>query len=187
MAILPITVYGDDILRKKAKKIDNIDAKLLDIVNDMFETMYKADGIGLAANQVGLDMSLFIVDLSPVEGYEKLKPMIFINPQIIHFSDETDFLKEGCLSVPSVQAQVERPVGITLKYLDINGNEQMLERDDFLARVIQHEYDHLQGILFTDKVSKRDKSKISKDLIKIARREIEVHYPITEKERKLFK
>ncbi|HOJ38646.1 MAG TPA: peptide deformylase [Ignavibacteriales bacterium] len=187
MAILPITVYGDDILRKQAKKIDNIDGKLLDIINDMFETMYNADGIGLAANQVGLDKSIFVIDVSPVEGFEKLKPMVFINPEIIYKSDETDFMKEGCLSVPYIQGQVERPVGITIKYLDINGNEQLLERDDFLARVIQHEYDHLMGVLFTDKVNKRDKSKISKELIKIARREIETHYPITDKERKLFK
>jgi len=187
MAILPITVYGDDILRNKTKEVKNIDGKLVDIINDMFETMYNADGIGLAANQVGIDKSLFVIDVSPLEGFEKVKPLVMINPKILYTSDEKDFYKEGCLSVPYLTAQVERPIGITISYLDLNGNEQKLERDDFLARVIQLEYDHLNGILFTDKVNKREKSKLTRDLIKIAKREIEVHYKITEKERKLFK
>jgi len=181
MSILPVYVYGDDILRKKTKPIKNIDDDIVDFVNDMFDTMYKANGIGLAANQVGFDKSLFILDVSFLDGYEKLKPFVMINPKIISFSDETKVYEEGCLSLPDLRGSVIRPKHVTIQYLDINEKEITMETDDILARVIQHEYDHLHGIYFTDKLNTEDQKLVKRQLYKIHKRKIEVDYIITDK------
>jgi peptide deformylase len=179
MNILPITVYGDKILRKKAVKVNNVDNETLMLIKDMFETMRNANGVGIAANQVGSDKAIFVIDISVVEGYEKVKPMAFINPKIVYRSNETVIMEEGCLSVPSLKAEVERPEFIRIVYTDTNMQEQTLEADDYLARVIQHEYDHLKGILFTDKVDDVTKKQIKDELGYIKNRKITVDYPIT--------
>lgn len=181
MAIIPVTIYGDEVLRKKTKPVKEIDSKTVQIIKDMFDTMRNADGIGLAANQIGFDLSIFVVDLTPVEGYEDTKPLVMINPKIVSQSEELEYFKEGCLSVPMLSGEVLRPEGIEITYFDTNQKEQKLVTNDFFARVIQHEYDHLQGILFTDKVDKRTRKNMNKSLMKITQRDIEIGYPITEK------
>jgi peptide deformylase len=148
----------------------------------MFETMKNAHGIGLAANQVGIDKSIFIVDLRPVEGYEESSPLVFINPQIVTASDESVILEEGCLSLPNLRADVERPEIIELKYLDTDEKEHILEADDWLARVILHEYDHLIGKMIPDRVEAEIKKELSEELKNISSRNIEIDYQITDKE-----
>lgn len=182
MSILPVTVYGDKILTKKALPVEQITPEIIGFVQDMFDTMYNADGVGLAANQVGSDRSIFVIDLSPVEGFENTKPMTFINPKIVERSEETEPYEEGCLSLPFLRADVIRPIGIKIKYLDLKGEEQVFESDDFWARVIQHEYDHLQGKMIPDRVTDDLKKQLKKELIRIKNRDMDIPYPVTEKE-----
>lgn len=179
MSILPITVFGDDILRKKAAPITDINDDLILIVRNMFVTMHNANGIGLAANQVGVNRRVFIIDLSPVEGYEKFKPLTMINPKIVSKSDELEPYEEGCLSIPELKAEVIRPKGIEISFYDIDMKEHKIVVDDLVARVIQHELDHLNGILFIDHLDDETKKKIKKHLNKIKNRKLEVGYPIT--------
>lgn len=181
MAILPITVYGDKILRQPTKQIDKIDDLVIMAIRNMFDTMRNADGIGLAANQVGLDKSIVTIDLSPVEGYEKEKPIVLINPEITLESGESIMMEEGCLSLPNLRAEVERPKMIKLKYLDTNENIQEIEIDNLLARVVLHEYDHLIGKMIPDRVNQEIKKLLKKELEKIENRTMEVNYPITQK------
>ncbi|HSL89370.1 MAG TPA: peptide deformylase [Ignavibacteriaceae bacterium] len=180
MSILPITIYGDKILRKKVDQVTQIDDKTIELIRFMFDTMRNANGIGLAANQVGINKSIFVVDISPVENYEKYKPITIINPRIVNKSDETSSFEEGCLSIPDIRAEVIRPKEITIKYQDIDLSEQQIDADDLYARVIQHEFDHLKGILFTDLISDELKKQFKKSLNKIQKRKIEIDYPISE-------
>lgn len=180
MSILPITVYGDKILRKKVDRVTKIDDKTIELIKFMFETMRNANGIGLAANQVGVNKSIFVVDISPVEEYEKYKPVTMINPKIVNRSDELVTIEEGCLSIPDIRGEVIRPKEITIKYHDIDLNEQQIDADDLFSRVIQHEYDHLKGILFTDLISDELKKQLKKSLNKIQKRKVEIEYPISE-------
>ncbi|MFH1198514.1 MAG: peptide deformylase [bacterium] len=180
MAILPITVYGDKILREKAKPIKEVTNKTIDHIKDMFHTMRNANGIGLAANQVGLPDSIFVIDLSIVEGWEKTKPVAMINPKILEESDEQIILEEGCLSLPNIRADVERPEKIRIQYMDADEKEHIIEVDDLFARVILHEYDHLIGKMIPDRVKSRIKKKLQGSLKDIMNREIEIDYPITE-------
>lgn len=182
MSLIPVTVYGDSILRKTAKPIASVDDEVIRNIQDMFETMRNANGIGLAANQVGIDKKLFIIDLNGVDGYDNFKPLVFINPEIIQYSDELVVMEEGCLSLPDLRADVERSEIIKIKYLNTDEEEQELEADDWLARVILHEYDHLIGKMIPDRVDPRIKQKLQGDLIKIMKREIETSYRITERE-----
>jgi len=181
MAILPVTLYGDAILKKKAVRVTKVDAKILNLIDDMFETMHNADGMGIAANQVGSNKSIFVLDIRGVKGFEKTKPMVFINPKIVEYSEETTMIEEGCLSLPGIRSKVERPVGIKMTYQDLELNNHVLEDDDLLARVIQHEYDHLQATFFTDRLDAEGKKMVKKLLQKITARKVEVNYPVTEK------
>jgi len=181
VAILPITVYGDPILRKKAVPVKQIDDEIIGLIQNMFATMRNANGIGLAANQVDIDKQIFIVDVSPVEGYEKIKPVVMINPEIILQSDETVIMEEGCLSLPNLRADVERPESIKVRYLDTDENVQEIEADDLFARVILHEYDHLIGKLIPDRVNEEIKQALKEELQQIKNREVKVDYPITAK------
>ena len=180
MAVLPITVYGDKILRKKANKVTEVDLKTIELIKNMFDTMKNANGIGLAANQVGSDKSIFVVDISQVEDYEDTKPIALINPKIIERSEKKVLIEEGCLSIPDVREEVRRSESITIVYHDTDLNEHTLEADGLMARVMQHEFDHLQGILFTDLISDDLKKKYKKDINRIRKRKIEIEYPITE-------
>ncbi len=180
MTLLPVTMCGDKILRKKLAKVTEVDNETIELITNLFDTMRNANGIGFAANQVGADKSILIVDISLVEGFEEVKPVVLINPKITKYSDEKSVIEEGCLSIPDIREEVERPEAITVTYQDTDLKEHTLEADRLLARVIQHEYDHLQGILFTDLVSDEAKKRLKKPLSKIKKRKIEIEYPISD-------
>ena len=177
MSLLPITLFGDKILRKKVSKVKEINFETIKLITDMFETMHNAYGIGLAAPQVGADKAIFLVDISKMEGEEDKKPMAIINPKIIRRSKETIVMEEGCLSIPEIRGDVVRPKSITLEYQDTDFKKHKIKVDGLLARVIQHEYDHLQGILFTDLIADDLKKKFKKPLNNIKRRKVEFEYP----------
>jgi peptide deformylase len=143
MAIRQIRTRGDDVLRKKCKPVKKIDGKLQELVDDMIETMYDANGIGLAAPQVGILKRVIVIDIG--EG-----PMALINPEIISQSGE-QLEVEGCLSIPGIWGEVKRPEQIVVEALDMDGKLQKIEGTGMLARVLSHETDHLDGILFEDK------------------------------------
>ena len=179
MNVLPVTLYGDKVLRKKAVPVTPDDKELVPFIQSMFVTMANADGIGLAANQVGSTRDLFVIDISHAKGYEYYKPMVFINPKIVSRSEELISYEEGCLSVPDIRAEVMRPEKITIQFVDTEFRPQSLEADGLLARVIQHEYDHLQGIFFVERIQEEEQKKLKKRLEKIKKREIETDYPVT--------
>jgi peptide deformylase len=181
MSVIPISVYGDKILRKKAQLVKNVDFMTVEHIKNMFETMRNANGIGLASTQVGIDQSIFVVDLSPVEDYEKSKPMVLINPKILDFSDDKITIEEGCLSLPDVRYDVERPETIYITYYDTNLKEKTFEATKLFARVFQHEQDHLNGVLFTDHLDEDVKKKLRKSLDKIKKRDVDTDYPIVQK------
>ncbi len=181
MSIIPITVYGDKILREVAKPVQQVDDNIIQIIRDMFETMRNASGIGLAANQVGLSEKIFVVDISVVEGYENYKPVVMINPRILDKSEELEIFEEGCLSLPNLRADVERPKIIKVSYLDTDEKEQEIEANELFARVILHEYDHLIGKMIPDRVSSTVKKRLQNELYDIRNRDVKVDYPITEK------
>ncbi len=160
----------DPILRKKCEPLEKVDEETKKLMDDMLETMYAAPGIGLAAIQVGILKRLVVIDISKEE--EKKKPIFLINPQIIHQSKNTSVYEEGCLSLPGQFAEIERPAECTIKYIDYNGKEKELKSDGLLATCIQHEVDHLNGILFIDYLSKLKKDMIIKNLVK-QKKEIE--------------
>ena len=159
-----ILTEPDPILRKKCEPLEKVDTETKKLMDDMLETMYAAPGIGLAAIQVGILKRLVVIDIS--KGEEEKKPMFFINPKIIHQSKKTSIYEEGCLSLPGQFAEIERPAECTLKYIDYNGKEKELKADGLLATCIQHEVDHLNGILFIDYLSKLKKDMIIKKLVK---------------------
>jgi len=181
MAILQVTQFGDEILKKKSEPVKKIDRATLELINNMFDTMDNADGIGIAANQVGSNKSIFVVDLSEVKGYEKTPKLICINPKIAERSSETVVMEEGCLSLPGLHVEVERPRSIKLIYQDLDLKEQTLEAEGMASRVIQHEYDHLIGYFATDRVPDEKKKELRKALSSIKNREVEVDYPVTNK------
>ena len=165
-----ILTEPDLILRKKCEPLEKVDTETKKLMDDMLETMYAAPGIGLAAIQVGILKRLVVIDISKAE--EKKKPIFLINPQIIRQSKKTSVYEEGCLSLPGQFAEIARPAECTLKYIDYNGKEKELKADGLLATCIQHEVDHLNGILFIDYLSKLKKDMIIKKLVK-QKKEIE--------------
>jgi len=165
-----ILTEPDPILRKKCEPLEKVDEETKKLMDDMLETMYAAPGIGLAAIQVGILKRLVVIDISKEE--EKKKPIFLINPQILHQSKNTSVYEEGCLSLPGQFAEIERPAECTIKYIDYDGKEKELKSDGLLATCIQHEVDHLNGILFIDYLSKLKKDMIIKKLVK-QKKEIE--------------
>ena len=159
-----ILLEPDPILRKKCQPIENVDDELRKLMKDMLETMYKAPGIGLAAIQVGILKRVVVVDISK-DDQEK-HPLFFVNPEITYRSKETSVYEEGCLSLPGQFAEIERPAECHLKYIDFNGKEKELKADGLLSTCIQHEVDHLNGVLFIDYLSKLKKDMIIKKLLK---------------------
>ena len=159
-----ILTEPDPILRKKCEPLEKVDTDTKKLMDDMLETMYVAPGIGLAAVQVGILKRLVVIDISKAE--EKKNPIFLINPQIIHQSKKTSVYEEGCLSLPGQFAEIERPAECTIKYIDYNGKEKDLKANGLLATCIQHEVDHLNGILFIDYLSKLKKDMIIKKLVK---------------------
>lgn len=180
MAILPIYPYDARVLREETRAIEAPTPALTQLIIDMFATMDRANGVGLAANQVGVGQSLFVIDLRPMEGYEDSKPLVMINPEITDLWGEEIGFEEGCLSVPNVREEVFRPEKLHIRFRDANFEPQELEVDDFLARVIQHEYDHLQGIFFTDYLKGLRKRLVMPVLKKIRHGEGEADYLMAE-------
>ncbi len=184
--ILPITAFGDPVLRKKAKDIDKDYPNLKELLENMWETMYGAYGVGLAAPQVGLPIRIFVVDTSPFAEDEDLTEeerkelaslkKVFINAQILEESGDEWAFGEGCLSIPDIREDVFRKPKIKIEYLDEDFNKHTEEYDGLAARVIQHEYDHIEGILFTDKLSSLKKRLIKGKLANISRGKIQVDY-----------
>lgn len=165
MAVREVVHYGDPILRKVCKPVKDF-KKLSSLIDDMFDTMYEESGVGLAANQIGVDLNLFIIDISGIEG-ETESVHIFINGEIMESSGESWF-EEGCLSIPDVRLEVKRPEFIQFKYQDENGTEHIEEMRGLLARAIQHEIDHLKGVFIVDRVTKTVKMTVENDLKMIA-------------------
>lgn len=164
MTVLEILEIPNPRLKKKSEPVTEVDAGVRRLLDDMVDTMYAAKGIGLAAPQVGVLKRLIVIDISRDEVDEDGKPiavrnpMYFINPEIIEFSEEMITCDEGCLSVPEEREDVERPAEVTVKYTDRSGRVQTMHMDGLLARCIQHEIDHLDGIIYIDRISrmKRD-------------------------------
>ena len=184
--IFPIIAYGDPVLRKKATVISADYPKLKELIANMYETMYNAFGVGLAAPQIGLPIRLFLVDTSPFaeddvltdEERKQLKDFkcTFINAKIIDEEGDEWAFNEGCLSIPNIREDVFRQPRIKIKYQDEEFNEHVKEFDGLLARVIQHEYDHIEGILFTDKISAFKKRLIKSKLQNISKGNITIDY-----------
>ncbi|MEI6847478.1 MAG: peptide deformylase [Chlorobiaceae bacterium] len=178
--ILPINIYSDDILRQKAKPLKGIDTGIEELVRFMFESMRNAPGVGLAAPQVGHSIRLLVLDVSCLKNYENEKPMVVINPHILSVKGG-NVMEEGCLSIPGVNGDVARPAVITMKYRDEYFEEQTGEFSGMVARVLQHEIDHLDGTLFVDRMEKRDRKKIQKRLSALASGIVPAEYPVVRK------
>ncbi|PQJ14215.1 peptide deformylase [Nonlabens tegetincola] len=184
--IYPVVAYGDPVLRKVAKDIPQDYPKLKEIIENMWETMYGASGVGLAAPQVGMPLRLFVIDATPFADDEELTEMernqltgfkkVFINAQIEEENGDEWAFNEGCLSIPNVREDVFRPEEVTISYLDENFNKHTETYTGLAARVIQHEYDHIEGILFTDKLSSLKKRLIKGKLANISKGKVRVDY-----------
>jgi peptide deformylase len=168
MAIRPILVLPDARLRAVADPIDAVDDDIKALAKDMLDTMYDAPGIGLAAPQIGVMKRIVVMDLAK-EG-EKPEPMVLINPEITKFSDVVQTTEEGCLSIPELYYDVERPDAVTVKYTDLDGNEVIKDAEGKLAVCIQHELDHLDGVLYIDYLSRLKRDRVIKKFDKAAKR-----------------
>ncbi len=169
MTKLKICEYPHPILKQKAAKVDKVDDELRRFLDDMLETMYVSAGVGLAAPQVGVSQRIVVIDAeqeSDDNGHKAGNPMYLVNPEIIWRSEEKVCGEEGCLSVPDQRAEVERHAQVRVHYLDYNGQEKEILADDFLAIVIQHELDHLDGILYIDRISRLKRQMLLKKLKK---------------------
>ena len=168
MAVREIIKLPDKRLRLVSEPVKHVDAGIKKLVDDMFETMYAAPGIGLAAIQLGVAKRVVTMDLSKKE--DEQKPRVFINPEITWTSDETAKYEEGCLSIPDYYEEVERPAEVKVKYLDLDGKQHEIEADGLLATCLQHEIDHVNGILFIDHLSKLKRDMVIKKFKKAAKR-----------------
>ena len=184
--LLPIIAYGHPVLKRKAEVINKDYPKLLELIDNMFETMYNANGVGIAAPQIGLSVRLFIVDTNPFSDDESLSDeersqlksfkKIFINPEILDQNGDEWSFEEGCLSIPNIRESVLRQESIKIQYFDENFTQHIESYDGLLARVIQHEHDHIEGILFTDKLSSFKKQLLKKKLLKISSGKLSFDY-----------
>ncbi len=180
--ILPILAYGDPVLKKTCSEIDPDHPGLHEFIENLFETMYAAKGVGLAAPQVGKDIRVFVVDGSPfAENNEEYKHLegfkrVFINPEIVEESGEEWEFNEGCLSIPDVREEITRKNKIRIVYDDPSFEEQEEEFEGLAARIVQHEYDHIEGILFTDHLSPLKKRLLKRKLDDISKGNVEVDY-----------
>ncbi|MBO4371036.1 MAG: peptide deformylase [Paludibacteraceae bacterium] len=177
--IYPIVIYGNPVLKKQAKPIDREYPDLKTLVSDMFDTMYKADGCGLAAPQIGLPIRVCVVDVSmmadedpSLAGFKKA----FVNPEILSYEGDETAREEGCLSLPGISETVRRPETITIHYFDEDWNEHTDTISGFAARAVQHEYDHLEGHVFVDKISLIRRQMISSKLSALARGKVNCRY-----------
>ena len=189
MSTLPIYLYGTEVLRKKAKPIQKLDDAAIKLMYDLAETMRKANGIGLAATQVGELRRMLVVDVSAIERGAKeedegtppqteheSRVLVMINPEI-KAEEGVVSMEEGCLSIPDLRAEVDRPEKIGVKFLDVNFKEVELIAGGLLARVIQHEADHLDGVMFVDHIGKTRRALLRSELKKIEKGEVDTSYP----------
>lgn len=165
MSILPIKVYGEEILRQESNAIENIDGQMVNYLESITRTMQYAKGLGLAANQVGRAIRAFSIDLSHFDVLAE--PKVFVNPEIMEIGGNVVTGEEGCLSFPGLYQTIERPEKVTIKSINLDGKEYFFEADGMVARVILHEIDHLDGILFIDKLSPAQRRLIKGKLNKI--------------------
>lgn len=181
MSILPIYVYNQPVLRKKARPVRQRDEALARQAADMLETMHQASGIGLAANQVGSLQRIIVVDLSGMEEYPDARPMAMLNPEVLE-EEGRAAMEEGCLSIPDIREEVERAEKIRVRYHDLEFQPQEITAEGLLARVILHEIDHLNGVLFIDRIGAVKRKLLRGRLNKMDRGEVEVHYPVVTNE-----
>lgn len=182
--IYPIVAYGDPVLRKVARDIEPESLDIKKLVDDMFETMYAASGVGLAGPQVGLDLRIFVVDGTPMYDEEEENPdlsvkdfkKVFINAYILEENGEKWPFEEGCLSIPGIRADVYRPEKVTIQYQDANFQEFTETYEGLAARIIQHEYDHIEGVLFTDHLAPLKKQMLKKRLTNITKGVVDAEY-----------
>ena len=168
MALREILVLPDKTLRKISEPVAAVDDDTRRLIEDMFDTMYEAPGIGLAAIQIGVPRRVITMDLAKKD--DPKEPAVFINPEIVSSSDETAIYEEGCLSIPDYYEEVERPARVTVRYLDGEGRPREVEADGLLATCLQHEIDHLNGVLFIDHISKLKRDRVMKKYSKAAKR-----------------
>ena len=186
MALRDIIILPDPRLRQVSDPVKAIDAETRRLVEDMFETMYAAPGIGLAAIQVGVPKRVVTLDLAKKD--EPLQPLVFINPEIVWSSEEKAVYEEGCLSIPEYYEEVERPARVKVKFLDLDGKPHEAEADGLFATCIQHEIDHLNGVLFIDHISKLKRNMVTKRFAKAAKlggttKSVAPHPPVSDKTR----
>lgn len=167
MTIKPLIILPDPVLRQVSTPLEQVDDTVRGLATDMLDTMYDAPGIGLAAIQVGVPKRMLVIDLSKED--EEKKPQIYINPEIVRFSDDRSTYEEGCLSIPDYYAEVERPASITVKFVGIDGKQHELEAEGLLATCLQHEIDHLNGTLFIDHISRLKREMVIKKFTKAAK------------------
>jgi peptide deformylase len=168
MAVRPILILPDPRLRLVSEPVKSIDGEVQKLVDDMFETMYDAPGVGLAAIQVGVPKRVITADLAKKD--EPRSPQVFINPEIVSRSEELSTYEEGCLSIPEIHEDVERPAQVRVRYLDRDGKPHEVDAEGLLATCLQHEIDHLNGVLFIDHLSKLKRDRIVKKFTKAAKR-----------------
>ncbi|MFN0156965.1 MAG: peptide deformylase [Bacteroidota bacterium] len=182
MAILPIYTYGQPVLHKKAKPVRGVDEELITFIKNMFETMHHANGIGLAANQVGDLRRVIVLDISDTsDDHVDEKPLVLLNPEIVE-EEGTWVMEEGCLSIPHIRDEIERAKKIRVRYKDLAFHDRELVADGLLARVILHEVDHLNGVLFIDHLGAVKQKLLKGRLNKIRKGEVEIDYPFVAEE-----
>jgi peptide deformylase len=170
MAIRPLVILPDSQLRLTSEPVATVTDQIRALAADMLETMYDAPGIGLAAIQIGVPSRIVTIDLAKGEEEEK-NPMVFINPEVTWVSEEKSIHEEGCLSIPEYYEDVERPAAIKVRYMGLDGKTQEIDADGILATCLQHEIDHLNGVLFIDHLSRLKRERVTKRFAKMARRE----------------
>ena len=176
MAIRPLVILPDSVLRQVSAPVDTITPEIKSLAADMLETMYDAPGIGLAAIQIGVPLRVVTIDLSKPETKEgeepePKKPQVFINPEVTWSSDEFSAYEEGCLSIPEYYEEVERPAEVKVRYMDLDGKTHEIAADGLLSTCLQHEIDHLDGVLFIDHISRLKRERVTKKFAKAAKRE----------------
>jgi len=170
MALREIIILPDKRLRLVSEPVKTVDAGVRALVDDMFQTMYEAPGVGLAAIQIGVPKRIVTADTAKKD--EEKRPQVFLNPEVVWSSEDKATYEEGCLSIPEYYEEVERPTQVKVRYMDIDGKSQEIEANGLLATVLQHEIDHLNGVLFIDHISKLKRDRVIKKFAKAAKREV---------------
>ena len=170
MALREIIILPDKRLRLVSEPVKTVDAGVRALVDDMFQTMYEAPGVGLAAIQIGVPKRIVTADTAKKD--EEKRPQVFLNPEVVWSSEDKATYEEGCLSIPEYYEEVERPTQVKVRYMDIDGKTQEIEANGLLATVLQHEIDHLNGVLFIDHISKLKHDRVIKKFAKAAKREV---------------